>query len=124
LVGHEATKQLLSTYAATPTPARGGTGTSVITTERTPMRREALLSEARSIRALVTAETPLKGGENPNLEGLGDFSGITPKPNPIQTPNPLLTPSTSSSSLSSFLFHSSLFTLHYSSFWMLMNSSC
>jgi hypothetical protein len=57
------------------------------------MRREALLNEARSIRALVSAETPLKGGENPNIEGLGDFSGITPKPNPIQTPNPLLTPS-------------------------------
>lgn len=52
--------------------------------------------EARNLRALNSAQTPLLGEENTPLhmsQGTG-FEGITPKASEIQTPNPLLTPRT------------------------------
>lgn len=101
--GSGATKTLLSNYAATPmqTPAF-----------RTPMRTPAkgthnrftwkhrylyfsiadnILLEAQNLVALTNAPTPLIGGENPNLNP-SDFSGATPRPMSIQTPNVLATP--------------------------------
>ena len=49
------------------------------------------MAEAENLVKLQNMQTPLLGGENPDLHA-SDFSGITPKRNVTQTPNPLLTP--------------------------------
>lgn len=79
------TKALLGNYSQTPqitTPGR---------TPRTPQSRDTVMAEAQNIIALSTSETPLKGGENTPINPT-DFSGITPRRAPSQTPNPLATP--------------------------------
>lgn len=83
--GSAATKTLLSNYGATParTPMR--------TPLRTPATRDTVLMEAQNLVALTNAPTPLKGGENTPLHP-SDFSGATPRPTTIQTPNVLATP--------------------------------
>jgi pre-mRNA-splicing factor CDC5/CEF1 len=88
---------LLSTYAPSATPAR--TGGVANMTERTPMRQDTLMAEARSIMALSGSATPLVGGTNVNIDDLGDFSGVTPRRQVAQTPNPLLTPARSAMGL-------------------------
>jgi len=50
-----------------------------------------VLLEAQNLIALTNAQTPLKGGENTPLHP-SDFSGATPRPVQVQTPNPLATP--------------------------------
>ena len=60
---------------------------------RTPARTPAtggnrVLQEAQNLRALQSGQTPLLGGENPDLHP-SDFSGITPRATPSHTPNPL-----------------------------------
>ena len=57
--------------------------------------------EARNLRALTETQTPLLGGENTPMptQGTG-FDGITPRTSNLQTPNPLLTPRTETSVLS------------------------
>lgn len=55
---------------------------------------DMVMAEARNLRALTAAQTPLLGDENTPLhtsEGTG-FSGVTPRANVAFTPNPLATP--------------------------------
>lgn len=80
--GSGATKTLLASYstpAAMPTPMR---------TPRTPMGRDVLMEEAQNLIALTQQQTPLKGGDNANLN-MTDFGGITPKNRSLATPNVL-----------------------------------
>ncbi|MCO5612031.1 hypothetical protein L7F22_066293 [Adiantum nelumboides] len=83
-----ATRMLLSTYGQTPrlgmTPLR--------TPQRTPAGKgDAIMMEAENLARLRQIQTPLLGGENPELHP-SDFSGVTPKKREIQTPNPIATP--------------------------------
>lgn len=60
---------------------------------RTPARTPAaggnrVMQEAQNLRRLQAGQTPLLGGENPELHP-SDFSGVTPRTAPSQTPNPL-----------------------------------
>ncbi|MCO5568895.1 hypothetical protein L7F22_022597 [Adiantum nelumboides] len=86
--GGGATRMLLSTYGQTPrlgmTPLR--------TPQRTPAGKgDAIMMEAENLARLRQIQTPLLGGENPELHP-SDFSGVTPKKREIQTPNPIATP--------------------------------
>ncbi|MCO5568894.1 hypothetical protein L7F22_022596 [Adiantum nelumboides] len=79
---------LLSTYGQTPrlgiTPLR--------TPQRTPAGKgDAITMEAKNLARLRQFQTPLLGGENPELHS-SDFSGVTPKKREIQTPNPITPP--------------------------------
>lgn len=82
--GHEdsSSRGLLQDYGATPTMAG-------LRTPRTPAAHDAILQEAQNIMALTNVDTPLKGGLNTPLHD-SDFSGVTPRPNTIQTPNTVL----------------------------------
>ncbi|KAL1920909.1 uncharacterized protein VTP21DRAFT_11544 [Calcarisporiella thermophila] len=68
---------------------------SAARTPRTPAAADTIRIEARNLRALTSAQTPLLGDENTILEdakaGTG-FDGITPRHSISQTPNPLMTP--------------------------------
>lgn len=55
---------------------------------RTPSSQAHLRKEAENAVALLTAKTPLLGGENPSLHE-SDFKGATPARSSIATPNPL-----------------------------------
>lgn len=84
--GSGATRALLADYTQTPrqTPLR--------TPQRTPAgKQDAIMMEAENQARLRLSQTPLLGGENPDLHP-SDFSGVTPKQKEIQTPNPMLTP--------------------------------
>ena len=63
----------------------------------TPMRtpraegvggRDRILAEAQNLQKLTSAQTPLFGGENPELHA-SDFAGITPRNTVPATPHPL-----------------------------------
>lgn len=87
--GSSATRALLADYSRTPhqgmTPLR--------TPQRTPAGKgDAIMMEAENLARLRESQTPLLGGENPELHP-SDFSGVTPKKKEIQTPNPMMTPS-------------------------------
>ena len=43
--------------------------------------------EAAAQAQLLSRETPLKGGESVAMEQLGDFGGVTPRPQATPTPN-------------------------------------
>ncbi|KAH7543309.1 hypothetical protein FEM48_Zijuj02G0170700 [Ziziphus jujuba var. spinosa] len=87
--GSGATRALLANYAQTP---RQGI-TPLRTPQRTPVSKgDAIMMEAENLARLRESQTPLLGGENPDLHP-SDFSGVTPKKREIQTPNPMLTPS-------------------------------
>ncbi|KAK6911332.1 Pre-mRNA splicing factor component Cdc5p/Cef1, C-terminal [Dillenia turbinata] len=87
--GSGATRALLASYAQTP---RQGM-TPLRTPQRTPAGKgDAIMMEAENLARLRESQTPLLGGENPELHP-SDFSGVTPKKKEIQTPNPMLTPS-------------------------------
>ncbi|ETO24490.1 hypothetical protein RFI_12661, partial [Reticulomyxa filosa] len=59
---------------------------------RTPGQRgDHIMEQARNALLMQTADTPLLGGENKQLDDM-DWSGITPKPANVRTPNPLATP--------------------------------
>ncbi|KAK9818201.1 hypothetical protein WJX72_008746 [[Myrmecia] bisecta] len=82
--GGEATRRLLGDYQ---TP-RG-----LATPMRTPRLATAggqdrIMQEAQNLARLQTGQTPLFGGENPELHP-SDFSGITPRNNVAATPNAL-----------------------------------
>ncbi|KAL5701909.1 Cell cycle serine/threonine-protein kinase cdc5/MSD2 [Ranunculus cassubicifolius] len=86
--GSGATRALLANYAQTPqrgmTPFR--------TPQRTPGgKADAIMMEAENLARLRESQTPLLGGDNPELHP-SDFSGVTPKKREIQTPNPMATP--------------------------------
>ncbi|KAF9160369.1 Pre-mRNA-splicing factor cef1 [Actinomortierella ambigua] len=81
---HDATSNLVGNYKPSATlPAR---------TPRTASTQDALMIEARNQRAMLTAQTPLLGGETPmyNHEGGTGYEGIAPKGTVAQTPNPYL----------------------------------
>ncbi|KAM7251794.1 hypothetical protein ACFE04_023677 [Oxalis oulophora] len=87
--GSGATQALLGNYAQTP---RQGIMTPLRTPQRTPAGKgDAIMMEAENLARLRESQTPLLGGENPELHP-SDFSGVTPKKREIQTPNPILTP--------------------------------
>ncbi|XP_019426090.1 PREDICTED: cell division cycle 5-like protein isoform X2 [Lupinus angustifolius] len=87
--GSSATRALLANYAQTP----GQGMTPLRTPQRTPAGKgDAIMMEAENLARLRESQTPLLGGENPELHP-SDFSGVTPKRKEIQTPNPVLTPS-------------------------------
>ncbi|KAI8030927.1 Cell division cycle 5-like protein [Camellia lanceoleosa] len=87
--GNGATRALLANYGQTP---RQGM-TPLRTPQRTPAGKgDAIMMEAENLARLRESQTPLLGGENPELHP-SDFSGVTPKKREIQTPNPMLTPS-------------------------------
>ncbi|GKB09687.1 cell division cycle 5-like protein [Tanacetum coccineum] len=83
--GSGATRALLADYTQTP---RHG-----MTPIRTPAgKQDAIMMEAENQARLRLSQTPLLGGDNPDLHP-SDFSGVTPKKKDIQTPNLMLTPS-------------------------------
>ncbi|KAJ7973552.1 Cell division cycle 5-related protein [Quillaja saponaria] len=87
--GSGATHSLLANYAQTPSQAM----TPLRTPQRTPAGKgDAIMMEAENLARLRESQTPLFGGENPELHP-SDFSGVTPKKREIQTPNPMMTPS-------------------------------
>lgn len=87
--GSGATRALLANYAQTPQQGM----TPLRTLQRTPAGKgDAIMMEAENLARLRESQTPLLGGENPELHP-SDFSGVTPKKREIQTPNPMLTPS-------------------------------
>jgi pre-mRNA-splicing factor CDC5/CEF1 len=133
--GSEATRQLLGDYA---TPSRLG-ATPARTALRTPTAGvNRVMADAQALMRLQQGQTPLLGGENPDIQGSGaggmgavfgswlelaiglcpldpdtyrphfaniastpplipaDFSGITPRAVPHQTPNPLAAAATPS----------------------------
>ena len=86
--GSTATRTLLASYSQTPrlgmTPLR--------TPQRTPAGKgDAIMMEAENLARLRESQTPLLGGDNPELHP-SDFSGVTPRKKEIQTPNPMATP--------------------------------
>jgi len=86
--GSIATRTLLANYSQTPklgmTPLR--------TPQRTPAGKgDAIMMEAENLARLRESQTPLLGGDNPDLHP-SDFSGVTPRKLEIQTPNPMATP--------------------------------
>ncbi|XVE89989.1 hypothetical protein DITRI_Ditri20bG0041100 [Diplodiscus trichospermus] len=86
--GSGATRALLANYSQTPQQGM----TPLQTPQRTPSGKgDAIMMEAENLARLRESQTPLLGGENPELHP-SDFSGVTPK-NQIQTPNPMATPS-------------------------------
>ncbi|KAK7283621.1 hypothetical protein RIF29_13261 [Crotalaria pallida] len=87
--GSSATRALLANYAQTP----GQGMTPLRTPQRTPAGKgDAIMMEAENLARLRESQTPLLGGDNPELHP-SDFSGVTPKRKEIQTPHPVLTPS-------------------------------
>eukprot|EP00252_Welwitschia_mirabilis_P026273 TRINITY_DN853_c0_g3_i1.p1 TRINITY_DN853_c0_g3~~TRINITY_DN853_c0_g3_i1.p1 ORF type:complete len:1058 (-),score=318.66 TRINITY_DN853_c0_g3_i1:523-3696(-) len=86
--GSGAARALLANYGQTP---RLGT-TPLRTPQRTPGGKgDAIMMEAENQARLRQSQTPLFGGENPELHP-SDFSGVTPRKREIQTPNPMVTP--------------------------------
>lgn len=86
--GSGATHALLANYSQTP---RQGM-TPMRTPQRTPAGKgDAIMMEAENLARMRESQTPLFGGENPELHP-SDFSGVTPKKKEVQTPNPVLTP--------------------------------
>lgn len=50
--------------------------------------QDSLMQQAANLAKLRDLQTPLLGGENPELAGL-DYSGIVPQKGVVATPNPL-----------------------------------
>lgn len=85
--GSGVTRALLSNYARNPLGM-----TPLQTSQRTPGGKgDAIMMEAENLARLRATQTPLFGGENPELYP-SDFSGVTPKQKVIATPNPIATP--------------------------------
>lgn len=86
--GSGASRALLADYSQTP---RQGM-TPLRTPQRTPSGKgDAIMMEAENLARLRESQTPLLGGDNPELHP-SDFSGVTPRKKEVQTPNPMLTP--------------------------------
>ncbi|KAK4796486.1 hypothetical protein SAY86_028812 [Trapa natans] len=86
--GSSATRALLATYSQTPLQGM----TPLRTPQRTPAGKgDSIMMQAENLARLRESQTPLLGGQNPELHP-SDFSGVTPKKRELQTPNPMLTP--------------------------------
>ncbi|EGO01173.1 hypothetical protein SERLA73DRAFT_72143 [Serpula lacrymans var. lacrymans S7.3] len=87
--GNEATGKLLSDY-------EGLESARMARTPRTAPQQDNVLSEARNLRNMIMAQTPLLGDENTPLHegpsGGTGFEGATPRHQVAFTPNPLATP--------------------------------
>ncbi|KAI0086676.1 pre-mRNA splicing factor component-domain-containing protein [Irpex rosettiformis] len=87
--GTEATDRLLSDY-------EGLEKARMARTPRTAPQHDNVLSEARNLRNMTIAQTPLLGEENTPLHtgpaGGTGFEGATPRHQVAFTPNPLATP--------------------------------
>ncbi|KAF8067237.1 CDC5 [Scenedesmus sp. PABB004] len=81
--GGEATRALLGDYA---TPARFAT--PMRTPRTTVDGQDSVMQQAANLAKLRDLQTPLLGGENPELAGM-DYGGILPQKAVTQTPNPL-----------------------------------
>uniref|UniRef100_A0A175YDP4 Myb-like domain-containing protein n=1 Tax=Daucus carota subsp. sativus TaxID=79200 RepID=A0A175YDP4_DAUCS len=89
--GSGATCDLLIDYVQTPCQG----ATSIRTPQRTPAsKHDAIMIEAENQAKLKVSQTPLLGGENPELQH-SDCMGVTPKKREIQASN-ILTPSVTS----------------------------
>lgn len=93
---HAATRALMGSYDATP----GATPLQELqqrkrqaTAARTPASRDAVMEEARNLAQLTSLQTPLQGGDNPELESGTGFAGATPQGGASRTPNLLAGPS-------------------------------
>mmetsp|Transcript_24535 Transcript_24535/g.68288 ORF Transcript_24535/g.68288 Transcript_24535/m.68288 type:complete len:718 (+) Transcript_24535:87-2240(+) len=85
--GGDATKTLLGNYSQTPLPSA-----TPMRTPRTPaMGYDPIMQAAENLAKMSTLQTPLEGGENPELHP-SDFSGVTPRAQVMATPNPIATP--------------------------------
>ncbi|KZT56987.1 hypothetical protein CALCODRAFT_453508 [Calocera cornea HHB12733] len=87
--GDEASGQLLGEY-------EGLAQARMARTPRTAPQEDTIMAEARNLRNMTQAQTPLLGDENtpmhgPDAPGTG-FEGATPRRSVNYTPNPLLTP--------------------------------
>ncbi|PWN28725.1 hypothetical protein BDZ90DRAFT_230745 [Jaminaea rosea] len=85
----EATEGLLSSFDALEKA-------KTARTPRTAPEDDAVMREARNLRNMTAAQTPLLGDANADMEdGLAQgATGATPRSSVVQTPNPLLTPRT------------------------------
>ncbi|EKM55823.1 uncharacterized protein PHACADRAFT_28828 [Phanerochaete carnosa HHB-10118-sp] len=87
--GSEATERLLSDY-------EGLEKARMARTPRTAPQHDNVLSEARNLRNMTMAQTPLLGEENTPIhsdpQGGTGFEGATPRHQIAFTPNPLATP--------------------------------
>eukprot|EP01114_Cavostelium_apophysatum_P004854 TRINITY_DN1527_c0_g1_i1.p1 TRINITY_DN1527_c0_g1~~TRINITY_DN1527_c0_g1_i1.p1 ORF type:complete len:786 (+),score=271.83 TRINITY_DN1527_c0_g1_i1:252-2609(+) len=104
--GASFTKALLPAWGPSTPLTQGNTPNpssrlaSLRTPSRTPAREDNLMKEAQNLIALTASQTPLAGGDNPNLHP-SDFSSATPKHSELKTPHALDTPARNSSSSSS-----------------------
>ncbi|KAI5124586.1 hypothetical protein M0805_003105 [Coniferiporia weirii] len=87
--GSEASEQLLGEY-------EGLERARMARTPRTAPQHDNIMTEARNLRNMVTAQTPLLGDENTPMHtgpgGSTGFEGATPRHQVAFTPNPLATP--------------------------------
>ncbi|KAG1715612.1 hypothetical protein ID866_1536 [Astraeus odoratus] len=85
--GNEATSKLLGEY-------EGLEGARMARTPRTAPQQDNVMAEARNLRNMTIAQTPLLGDENTPLHPTGGtgFEGATPRHQVAFTPNPLATP--------------------------------
>ncbi|KAI6033209.1 pre-mRNA splicing factor component-domain-containing protein [Pisolithus orientalis] len=86
--GSEATSKLLGEY-------EGLDSARMARTPRTAPQQDNVMLEARNLRNMTIAQTPLLGDENTPLHPTGDgtgFEGATPRHQVAFTPNPLATP--------------------------------
>eukprot|EP00904_Undaria_pinnatifida_P011673 jgi/Undpi1/7636/HiC_scaffold_23.g10109.m1 len=75
------TSALLGDYSeALPTPMS-------MRTPATPVGEDVVMQEARNLSLLNAGQTPLLGGENPNLQEGTGFVGNAPRQNRMTTPN-------------------------------------
>eukprot|EP00884_Botryococcus_braunii_P005744 jgi/Botrbrau1/15170/Bobra.0149s0035.1 len=82
--GGDATRRLLGDYQ-TPRGVQGPIRTPRIAG---PQGQDRIMQEAANLAKMVAAQTPLAGGENPDVSTT-DFSAITPRAPIASTPNPL-----------------------------------
>ncbi|CAM9217046.1 unnamed protein product [Chrysoparadoxa australica] len=80
--GQEATQALVGEYAQRPTP-------TPMRTPATPMGEDVIMQEARNLAKLTAGQTPLLGGENPDLDHGTGFGGSVPNSQRITTPSTL-----------------------------------
>lgn len=85
--GSEATEGLLTDFDALE---RAKTAR----TPRTAPEEDTIMREARNLRNMTAAQTPLLGDANHDMEDGLKGAGATPRSSTVQTPNPLATPRT------------------------------